>query len=361
MLKDAFYVLYCTLIASCYADSIDSSKTVKRVDIEQSSINEYRSSESVYETEYKILEPIIGWSRYSGDCARSISGWKRWWIYTRLKKPLMMKWLNGLHMRIYPSNEVYRSLFVRGVYDPNLLVAVTSLLKEGDVLVDVGANMGMFSLLAAKHVGEQGRVLAVEPSSRDFERLVENVKLNNLEHIITTTRCSISDKAGKVQIAIAAEERSGLNTIGREFSSKGVEKISIEDVDSQTIDQLVLSENLHRLDVLKLDVEGSEVLALKGAYLTIKTFRPAIILGSNENTLEACGSNISELANIINDINYKAYRIVEDLNNFCLEEVHDIQNIKDNVIICLHESVTPPKLLQPKKLDFHEQLDRFFQ
>ena len=352
------YMFLCCAIFA-FTDNVESGRAGKEV--EQLPIKVSSSDDVIYETEYKTLEPIIGWSRYSGDCARSISGWKRWWIYTRLKKPLMMKWLDDLRVRIYPANEVYRSLFVQGVYDPNLLVAVMSLLKEGSVLVDIGANMGLFSLLSAKQVGVQGRVLAVEPSSRDFERLVENVKLNGLEEIVTTTRCSISDKAGKVQIAIASEERSGLNTIGREFSSKGVEKLRIEEVEAQTVDQLVLSESLHRLDVLKLDVEGSEVLALKGAQLTIETFRPAIILGSNETTLEACGTHITELATIIRRMHYKAYQIVEDAQHFRLEEVSDIVRCKANVIICLHESVAPPELPQPKQQDFRAMFDEFFQ
>ena len=325
-----------------------------------------RSESSSQETNEKVVEapvydkliPLTGWNRYSGDTAFSVSEWKRWWQYISLKKPVVMKWMNDLCLRIYPKNEVFRSIFVRGIYDPNLIVAINSLLPFKGVFLDVGSNMGYCSLLMSKIVGEDGRVFAIEPSERDFLRLVDNVNLNRLSNV-NVYRFAVSDKIGKVKISIASEERSALNTLGTEFSNKGIEKVQTEEVDSNTLDAFVEKEELDRIDVIKMDIEGSELKALNGARNTIERYRPSLIVGINKNSLQANNASLEEVEKTLRKLRYKMYCLTED-PFFALKEIVDLNQTKGNWIICLHESFVPPVLPQPKKEGFMEKIRKFF-
>ncbi|MDR1235883.1 MAG: FkbM family methyltransferase, partial [Holosporaceae bacterium] len=308
---------------------------------------------------YNEIVPMIGWERYSGDSAVSLKGWVRWWKYLRLKKPVLMKWTDGLVLHIYPGNEICRALFVRGIYNPNLVAVINKLLPRDGVYIDVGANMGYGALLAGRTVGKNGRVLAPEPSSRDFERLRDNVVLNNMEGVILPRRLAISDKNGTAKLIISAEERNALNTLGSEISSKGVEKISVEEVETSTLDAFAEKEKVARVDVIKLDIEGSEVNALVGAQNIIEKYRPAIILGVNRNALESCHTNNDELQKTIRKMEYRAYKITEE-PSFVLEEITDLTGINAGVIVCLHKDSVLPILPQPKNCSVADKISDFF-
>lgn len=314
--------------------------------------------EEVSAPAYTALEFVHGWSRASADSARSIKEWGRWWKYLRLKQPVMMNWINGLKLRIYPKNEIFRAIFVRGIYDPNLIVAVNSFLHKGSTFIDVGSNMGYFSLLASSVVGEDGTILAIEPSSRDYNRLVDNVNINQL-HNISPYRLAISDKNGQAKISIACEERSALNTLGTSFGFKGVEKISVEDVETATIDDLVQKEKITSIDVLKVDVEGSELVALRGARNSIEKFRPVIMLGANEGALNACGVDIGELKTLLKDLRYKAYVLVES-PRFEFVPCDNLENPNVKIVFCMHDSIVPPSLPQPQQRTLLDAIRDFF-
>lgn len=316
------------------------------------------ASQNTFEVPYD--NPVIGWDRHSCDSANSFNGWFRWWEYLCMKHPRLITWTNGLKFRIYPGNEMYRAIFVRGMYDPNSAVVVGALLGKGGVFVDVGANMGYFSLLMSKIVGENGRILAIEPSNRDFSRLIDNVQVNNLNNLISTYKIAISNKQSTVKLHIACEERSALNTIGKEFSCKGIEKKRIENVDAITLDKFISDKHLDGIDVLKIDVEGSEAFALEGASKTIAKFRPALMLGLNRDSLALCGSTVQKLEQQLKSMKYVVYEIVET-PIFELKKVErDLLSVHSKVVFCLHENVVPPTLPQPIKRTFIEKCKYFF-
>jgi precorrin-6B methylase 2 len=86
-------------------------------------------------------------------------------------------------MVVDPSDYVNRIIAITGVWEPQVTAAFQALLSPGDVCVDVGANIGYFSLLAARLVGSRGHVYAVEPSSTSYDRLTKNLELNNATNV----------------------------------------------------------------------------------------------------------------------------------------------------------------------------------
>lgn len=307
---------------------------------------------------YSKLIPIKNWTRLSGDSATTLGEWKRWWTYLRMKKPVIMNWISGLKIRIYPKNEVFRALYVTGIYDPNVAVAINSLLPQKGVFIDVGANMGYLSMIASRTVGELGRVYALEPSKRDFLRLVDNINLNGLKNVYSY-QLAILDADKKLEMNIAGEERSALNTFGKEFGYRGIEKLGTEMVQAVTIDGFVDTENIEKVDLIKLDIEGTELLALKGARDTIEKFRPAIILGLNKEAYIANGLDVEDIKNLLQELRYKAY-VLAEVPFFAFKEVNNIAAIHARFVVCMHESIIPPVLPQFVIKTWQESVSEFF-
>lgn len=308
------------------------------------------------------LNFVPGWDRYSGDSASTLKQWKRWWQYLRLKTPTVMRWVDGFVLRIYPDNEIFRALFIKGVYDPNSMMVVKNMIPAGGVFIDVGASFGYFSIIATDAVGPNGRVIAIEPSSRDYARLVDNIQINNLANIVSTYRLALSDKAGTALLSIATEERSALNTLGKEFSFKGIESIAKEEIETVSLDEFLEFNPLDRVDFIKLDIEGSELKALQGAVKTIERFKPALMLGVNENALRASGTDHDKIQVTLTDLGYRAYKLVEDKKSgqFVLELIPDLTKESAKVVFCFPSEVNPPALPKVHKKSVVDSLKDFF-
>jgi len=174
------------------------------------------------------------------------------------------------------------------------------------VFVDGGANDGYYSLFAARRVGKRGRVLAVEPSSREYERLEENVRYNRFTNV-TLVHAALGDSEGSAALAVAAAGHEGQNTLGDRVSNPAVETIRQETVRMTTLDLIVEANALDRVDVVKLDVEGSEFHALSGARKTIDRHRPILQLEAETERLASRGKTKDDLLALLGEIGYSQY------------------------------------------------------
>jgi FkbM family methyltransferase len=152
---------------------------------------------------------------------------------------------------------------------------LSEVLRPGMTFIDVGANDGLYSLFAARRVAPTGRVLALEPSLREFSRLERNIQLNKFTGILPL-RVAVSNRAGIGTLRVAGFGHEGQNTLG-DFAYD-IEMAGTEQVSVTTLDQIVENYRLQRLDVLKIDAEGAELAILKGGNSAIMKFRPLILL-----------------------------------------------------------------------------------
>ena len=150
------------------------------------------------------------------------------------------------------------------------------LLQSGGTFLDVGANIGLYSLRAAHIVGPTGRVVAVEPSADAHAALLANIARNPWARI-EVVKAAVSDMPGEVELFHTA---GGYDPQAFSLVSDGTASGS-ETVQAKTIDQIVEEQGLTALDCIKLDVEGVEDKAIAGAAATIARFSPAVILEMN--------------------------------------------------------------------------------
>jgi len=159
-------------------------------------------------------------------------------------------------------------------------------------------------LFAAKKVTARGKVLAVEPSSRECEILEANIKSNALQNV-QTVKVAVSDRHGMADLLVAPLRNSGHNTLGRFGYGTTTERT--ERVSTERLDDLVQTADFNRVDVIKMDVEGAEMLALRGATETLRRFRPVLLLEVSDRTLQHQGSSSSEVLDFLARVGYRFY------------------------------------------------------
>lgn len=177
------------------------------------------------------------------------------------------------------------------------------LVGPGDVLFDVGANVGIYSLRAAPLVGSSGLVVAIEPGQISADRLAANVALNPELGQIRVVRKAISDHPGRAtffHVFVGNDPQTfSLLTDG---SHQGTEEVEVT-----TIDRLMADLALDRLDCLKIDVEGAEPLVIAGATGTIAAHRPIILFEVNAQLQKHRGDDKSEAFHAIESFGYRFF------------------------------------------------------
>jgi FkbM family methyltransferase len=208
-----------------------------------------------------LMARIIGWTRSAPD---SFLGRKFAYALRRLGlrrlagRPVDIESL-GAQMRLYPDGNVCekRVLFTPQYFDPLERDLLASRLREGFRFIDVGANIGAYSLFLAAKAGPSARILAVEPQPEVFARLAFNIAQNPFG-TVKAVACALADKPGELTLFLDAANR-GESSVRILRSSAG----DTVRVPATTLLALLRSEGYERLDAIKLDVEGAEDLILE--------------------------------------------------------------------------------------------------
>jgi FkbM family methyltransferase len=151
------------------------------------------------------------------------------------------------------DNGIGTSLFFQDRYAQARVSQIQEVVKEGDVVIDIGANIGYFTILLAKLVGPEGRVYAFEPDPRSFRLLRRTIKKNGWSHVIAEQK-AVSNKAGEILLYQTPSWTSNALVPGREnISTVRVPVITLDDTICEPV------------DFIKMDTDGSEPLIIQGA------------------------------------------------------------------------------------------------
>lgn len=188
-----------------------------------------------------------------------------------------------------PQSHLLRRVLETGAYEPELARLFTSLVEPHLDVIDVGANVGLFTVLAGKMLGT-GRVLAAEPTEGAFSRLTANVKNNGVSDrvILYNGLIAQSDGMAILNVVKGREEYSSMAGIVHPSAvGEVIESISVK---TRTIDSLVAEHGL-RPALLKVDVEGAEGMVFAGAERTLKEHRPVVLAEFSRPLLLKNGSS----------------------------------------------------------------------
>lgn len=225
---------------------------------------------------------------------------------------------SDLKIRVNLSNQIEAQIFWQGVQggDRGEVKLLKSLLKPRDIFFDIGANIGVFSLLAAKRL-VKGEVHAFEPSTEHLSKLKQNIRMNGFRNIIVN-EFGLSSSLSKKKLYIPTNGNTGKASIYAERDSQ--EKFLEEDITVQKLDDYVSRSNLKKVDILKIDVEGAELDVLDGARMTLKEHSPRILMEADADHLSKANRTFEELIDFLHDFDYSIYWIDNDSN---LSEIHN--------------------------------------
>ncbi len=220
---------------------------------------------------------------------------------------IVAKYDGHLRIHIDSSSFIEWSIFFYGYYERTLVRLMKRLLSPGCVAFDVGANIGCHTLIMSSLAGQHGKVVAIEPHPMVFKRLVDNIRLNNLSNV-DPRRCALSDCCGRTTLFIPAEDDA--NQGKSSLYSHGDRGLCVMlTVDTVTLDSLMEEANYHRLDFLKIDVEGLEHKVLVGAMDSIVSHRPYVVFEYDQDTWKNAGQDFSATSSLFRDLSYSMYLV----------------------------------------------------
>jgi len=282
----------------------------------------------------RIMIRLLCWTTRTFQAFRG-----RWRLMKWLKKqdnlmgqigPTSIKTALGFKMVVNPYEFVGRHIFVEGVYEPDCTGLFATLLRPGDCVVDVGANIGYFSLLASKLVGPSGQVHSFEPSPEALEWLGRNIKLNLVINVVVHAEAA-SDFCGPTHFYQASFSNLGLSSF-RDIGDLCRDKLIVRSI---TLDSMMIA--MPKVKLVKIDVEGAEFMVLRGMNELIKRDKPFIILELTKDFLVEMGCSDDLVFKCLRDLNYSLYEITgNDLKQIVEPQPYQCH------ILSVHETMVLP-------------------
>lgn len=202
--------------------------------------------------------------------------------------------------------------------DPDLAL-LRLLLRPGDVAVDGGANIGLFTLVAAACVGPSGKVIAFEPVAATRDALLANVQLNGFGWVDVRSE-ALDAQRGERELVAFGENAAGLSSFRPESTAGG----HVERVPTTTLDDAVGAYR-GRVRVLKIDLEGAEYDALRGAHQLLVESGPELIVEVEPKHLARAGSSADAIAALLREQGYRFFSASKgDAGPVAIAEVHDL-------------------------------------
>jgi FkbM family methyltransferase len=232
-----------------------------------------------------------------------------------LVRPTAPAWVQvepGVTMLLDPEDYVSREILRTGAWERPSWDAMRLHLSNGSVFVDVGAHIGYYSLKAAAVVGSAGRVVAVEPNPPTVRELDDNIRASGATAVISVQPVACSDAETTVDLYAAPRVNTGQASLSKANASQGGEVVADYRVRARPLDDIVRETGVSRVDVVKIDVEGAEMLVLKGSVATLARFHPVLMVELIDPQLRAMGSSKAEVVGWLLDHGYSPGGVFQD-------------------------------------------------
>lgn len=233
-------------------------------------------------------------------------------LYPVVRRRMLLQHDMFLDLRVHEQQSANES----GHYEIICVRKCLDLLSPGGVCLDIGANIGFYACAMAKKLAEAesgGMIYAFEPLTRNALRLRQNIKLNRLEHYIRIIRFALGSQPGRIDL-FRKPEGSANNAVGRNMMSKAdLENITkagwlSERVPVMRLDDWAQKTGLHRCDLIKIDIEGAELLVFQGARKLLEQFRPAIVGEFSPYWMRQIGQSFEDVMAFFDPLGYSYFR-----------------------------------------------------
>ncbi len=249
------------------------------------------------------------------------------WLFHRWLKKTgyseVIEFNRGITIRCNLWDEVQNGIWWGGTnYERRESLYMRKVFQPGIVFLDVGANIGYYSLLAVSELAGDISVHAFEPVSRQHAGFCENIERNRIRNI-RLNKLIVSDTCARQAIHLGESWNSGSASISTTYDGS----TDVEEVDSITLDAYCRQQNLSRVDVIKIDVEGHEMSVLKAATEVLAKFRPILFIEVRDANLRDARSSREALYAFLAAAGYQPFAITPNI------ELRPIQSPVDGSLI----------------------------
>jgi len=241
----------------------------------------------------------------------------------------------GMIMYLQKNGNQYRGLARRGILEKETTGYFLKNVSEGDMVLDIGANIGYYTLIFAKLVGEKGKVFAFEPDPSNFEILKKNVTTNNFQNVILEN-VAVTNSTGTTELYLSTKDMGH----HRIYKSKHMSKNHVSVKTIRLDDYLNSNSFLEKISFVKLDVEGSEFGSLKGMEKILsQNKRIELIMEFVPRHLRDYGTDPIEVLQYLKNLEF----------DFCTVDVKEFQHKFDDIEEIVKEFEVPAKNILCKK------------
>jgi FkbM family methyltransferase len=204
---------------------------------------------------------------------------------------------------------------------------VERLLRTGMTVLDIGAHHGLYTLLASRKVGPQGRVVAFEPSTRDRNNLLKHLRLNRCKNV-RVEAVALGSEAGSGELFVVEGTQTGCNCLRPPNVAEPTTKIAVE---IRTLDESLERLGIQQVDFIKIDAEGAELDVFLGAKrLFERQPRPIILAEVHDTRTITWGYRSREIVTFLRERGYRCFYLSEHLPLQPLP--HDIGDLNENLV-----------------------------
>lgn len=246
--------------------------------------------------------------RFAGWKRRLWDGFVRPYLAWRPGIALEADTAFGARFHCALGDEIQGKLIFFGVWEPNLTAFLRRRLRPGDVFVDVGANIGYFTLLASRLVGAGGQVVSIEASPRVFATLGEHLARNGCANV-RRVNLAVSDRPGMLRLYSGPSGNlGGTSTLGSRGAALEAE------VPADRLDAVLTPEERTRARLIKIDIEGAEAPVLDTLIETIGTYGPEVEIVAEVNPASAAefGRSAEDIIARFAALGFHAYLLEND-------------------------------------------------
>ncbi len=252
---------------------------------------------------------------------QSILNFIRWQFYKRLfNRYLDIQLLPEVKIRCYPDSYSASTALYCGLYDYHEMNFLLRYLRNEDSFLDIGANVGIYTLLAASKI-KSGSIYSFEALPKNSTRLEENLTLNQFRQVKPYS-LAISDFCGVTNLNLAEGDSMPFimsDTAALQQSVNVTRLQNILEVPTDTLNNIFHNHNFTNLTLAKIDVEGAELLALKGATFLLKQQHPYVWILEVNDTVNHFGHRKQDVVDLLLNYGYLLYRYDADTN-----DIHEI-------------------------------------
>jgi FkbM family methyltransferase len=202
-------------------------------------------------------------------------------------------------------------------------------LEEGMTFLDVGAHHGLYSIIAAKKLGRDGRVIAFEPSPRERQRMQLHLRHNGAG-LVTLEPYALAAEVGVASLSLVVDGFTTMNSLRTPALDQVTKQVKVE---TMTLDTYLRREQIERVDLMKIDTEGGELDAFRGGDNLLRRIRPVIICEVLDLVTRSWGYAASDIMNLLRTYDYEWFDILADGSTRPHQPVEEYMGVKNYLAV----------------------------